>query len=536
MLRLGTGSLAILVGACSDPAQSRAGQTDDLLVERLLSATNPSIPKRATAYRLARTQILPAGRTVRVEAGTRIRWEGGKGTGEAPEAVFRAGGANCGIVIDGGTADIECAEASPYVYAVSMEGQEGLSVVGLQAHNCQHVRVHNRRPYAEIRTSGPRINVARRIRIKGGGSRFTTPQKEGHGSCLLEFVADCRVEDAHYENVGNGVQWWGGNANPDPSTGDGKPGNERKCLDVTIERVSVINCFAGIWGAMGRDVMVRNCLVDTAVDVGFDAEGCEATTFERCTSRNGYNGCFSTFFLCDKVRFIDCTGVVEDKSRPLIRVYNSTLSNEYNKGLEVVGGQFECRDRSGPGVIDTAAGPVQTITISNTQLINVRLDLAHHNMHRTRVVGNILTFPYPLPSVAAIRAGASKTIDTPSGRIGGAAVIERNEIRYTATSAGGAKPIAIELHEDDFNASAEDRIVSNTVTGPFTTAVSLISASANPGIRPRFDVVANQFDGIAAGPLLRISRGIKGAADPEVRWDERQTRDGRVSLMRDALR
>ena len=110
---------------------------------------------------------------------------------------------------------------------------------------------------------------------------------------------------------------------------------------------------------MGRQVTVRDCQVEECLDVGFDTEGCDSVTFERCFARNGHNGCFTAFALNDTIRFLDCRGSVDDKLYPLFRVYNVTLSNAGNRHVAVTGGYFECLDPTGPGTMDCAMGPVR---------------------------------------------------------------------------------------------------------------------------------------------------------------------------------
>ena len=539
---LGQGTAILLLAApaaCSGratPDPVVAGDDDGILA-RLLAARQPHIPRRDIPWRVTRPLKIPQDTTVTIEPGTRFLCLMPPGTLAAPTGVFEATGDNVSILVIGGEAIVECPSASPFLYAAIMRGHSGFTVVGLSARECQHVWVAAATDEFElIRTNGSDANVARRVTIRGGGARYGVLQKDGQGACLLQYVVGCEVRNTTYVNAAHGVEWWGGNADPVRPPAQGGSATERKCRDLHIENVIVRNASgAGIWGSMGRNVLVRDCRVEEIGDVGFDAEGSNAVTFEKCFARNAHNGCFTTFFLCDTVRFIDCRGIVDDKAFPLFRVYNESQNNTDNKKIEIIGGNFECKDTSGPGTIDTAMGPVGDFVLSGTTLANVRIDVAFFNMHSTTIAGNVLTFPHPLPAVAAIRAGSSKAIASRHGLTPGSVTIKGNQIRYTA-SKGDRKAVAISLREDDFNGSAADRVEDNVVVGPFGTGVAVSNATANIGIVPSFTITANRFSGLAAAAaLLTIAQEGAHARRPTVIWSDTQTRDGRPVRLTDAL-
>jgi len=515
---------------------------DDALLARIVAGPRPFIARRDRPYRLTRTLRIEGGRSVLIEQGTRIVWEGPARdetvtNATTPVAVFEAVGDDVVLASAGeGEVFVECAEPRPFVYAATMRGRRGFTVTNIRARNCQHVHVDSSAlEYGAVRTQGADINIARDVRISGGGASFQSMSEQGHGSCLLAYVAGAHVSDASYENVGNGIQWWGGDAGLlDWQNGARK--NERKCSGLLIERVSVKGALiGGIWGAMGRDITVRDCSVEDCLDVGFDSEGCDDVTFERCTARNGHNGCFTAFFLNDGVRFVDCRGVVDDKAWPLFRTYNVTQSNADNRNIMVTGGRFECLDPTGPGTMDCAMGPVRELAITGARLSNVRIDTVFLNMHRTRIADNELVFPHPLPSVAAISAGASQGLpDAPGG-----AIVENNRIVYEASAAAASAvgaAVGIKILEGDFNTNAHSQVKGNLLSGPFATGIALVSASSNVGIVPMFDVSGNRFEGLLpSAPLLSIKREGEYASAPAVNWDAGQTRDGVATKLSQAL-
>ena len=539
---MGWGSAALFALTSSARGQQRAipALDDDALLARIVAERQAFIPRRGPPYRLTRTVPISGGTIVLIEPGTRIVWAGPASDASvqnagAPTAVFEAMGDDVVLATDGeGEAFVECEEPRPFVYAAGMRGRRGFTVRNIQARNCQHVHVDSSaREYGAVRTQGPDSNIARDVRVSGGGARFASPSTQGHGSCLLTYVASAHVSDVHYENVGNGVQWWGGDAGL-LHWQNGARENERKCTGLLIERVSVKRAqTGGIWGSMGRDVTVRDCRVEECLDVGFDAEGSDDVIFERCTARNGHNGCFAAFFLNDGIRFVDCRGVVDNKAWPLFRTYNVTQSNSDNRNIAVEGGHFECLDPTGPGTMDCAMGPVRELEITGARLSNVRIDTVFLNMHRTRIANNELVFPHPLPAVAAIRAGASQGLpDAPGG-----AIVENNRIVYEPSAAAGqGRAAAIEILEGDFNTSARSEVRGNVISGPFATGIILVSASGNIGIVPAFDISGNRFEGLLpSARLLVIKREGEHASAPTVNWDARQTRNGVATALNRAL-
>ena len=540
LARIGWGSAAVLTMnptiACSRPDSDGQGSgDDDALLARILAEAEPFIGRRDEPYRITRTLLIDAGKTVRIEPDTRILWAGIVQDEARPVAVFEAAGDDTALVAAGeGEAFIESEVPSPWVYAAAMFGHRGFLVEGIAARNCQHVHVGSSvSAYEAVRTRGADSNIARDVRVQGGGARFTALPSQGNGSCMLAYVSGAHVSDAHYENVSHGVQWWGGDSGL-LAWQNGARENERKCSDLLIERVSVRNAtVGGIWGSMGRDIQVRDCRVEDCLDVGCNAEGCDEITFERCTSVNGHNGCFTTFALNDGIRFLDCQGSVDNASYPLFRIYNVTQSNADNRNIAVTGGSFDCLDPSGPASMDCARGPVRELAITGARLRNVRIDTVFLNMHRTRVADNELTFTVPLPSQeAAIRAGASQGLP---GQIG-QAIVDNNTIRYAVQpQRASGDAVAIEMVENDYNANAASQVTGNSVSGPFAVGISLVNASGNPGVVPAFEISGNRFEGLAAtARLLSVSREGQ-ASEPGVRWDASQMHDGRAVDLARAL-
>ena len=531
--QLGSGGVAAVIAsgylaACSDIVASQPIEDDDALLAHLALQEPPHIPYRDRPYRLTRALRLGVGMHLTIAPGTRFLWMGSARSADGgPVFAFNAVGDNVTIEVPGGgEATVESQHPNSRLYAVGMRGRRGLSVTGIQAIDCCHVFIGPLAvSYEQVRMAGAHSNTARDIKIRGGGARFKQRAPEGDGACYLAYVEDCEVDSAQYENMMHGVQWWGGDAN---FSRNGEFTNERKCRGIVIRNVKVRNVTGGIWGSMGRDVVVQDCLVENCEDVGFDAEGSTNVLFERCISRNARNGCFATFFYCDGVRFVDCEGCVDNKEFALIKVYNSSQDSVANRNLEIRGGKFWCTDQTGPSTIDTASGPVREFTITDAELLNVRIDTAYMNMHRTVIRNNKIVFPYALPAGSAIRAGSSKAQTLSGVRTPGSVVIEGNHITYRGSLQPKAPVVAIEVMEDDYNSAATDIIAGNTVLGSFAVAILIINASSNAGVIPSFNIERNRFVGLSASAKV-LSALTKGGAlrRPAVRWGGAQDRNGR---------
>ena len=218
-----------------------------------MAGSAPFLPLREHPYRITRTVPIAGGKTFLIEPGACIVWSGILENGDRPVAVFEAVGDDVTLAVAGeGEAVVQCATPSMWVYALAMHGCRGLRVKGIRARDCQHVWVGaSVLEYGAVVTRGPDSNIARDVLISGGGAWFKDLLPGGNGACLLSYVAGARVSNADYTNVSHGVQWWGGDAGLLPGQ-NGERGNERKCSDLLVERVSVHNArIAGIWGVDG---------------------------------------------------------------------------------------------------------------------------------------------------------------------------------------------------------------------------------------------------------------------------------------------
>lgn len=445
--------------------------------------------------------------------------------------VFEAGGDGVSIIVPGGEAVVESIPPSPFVYAALAKSVNRFVVHGLRALNCNHVCVDGgpeHLVYDAVHTEGADANVARYIEIVGGGAHFDTRPGSGHAACLVRYAFDWSVSDCSYDTVLSGVEWWGGDANP--VTGDGKAGAERKCGRFAITNVQARHtAISGIWGSMGTDGVVENCLIADTGDVGFDSEGSARIVFRNCEATDGRNGCFGTFFLNDTITFERCRATSSKSGIPLFSVTNPTLDMANNRHIAIQGGRWTCTDQEGPATLGTAGGPCAELTISDAQLVNARIDTAHVGLHATEINGNTLLFPYPDLSSAAIRVGGSKTL-APS-HTPGTVIVRGNRIVLSA----GKAPTAIQLFEDDTISSASAKIEANDIAGPFATGIALVNASPNPAVRPSAALARNVFELSSDAQVTSASTSGGALHAPTVHWVSGRDGSGRSISAASAL-
>ena len=524
------GGLASLPGAAALAQAATPARSDRVALQRAIDSGDCTIARRDTPYLLDGPLFVPGGRTVLIEPLTRFVFTGAPAPGKKV-GVFTVKGDRVRIAVVGtGEAVVESMARSTLVYAVLASGIDGLEVADVRAINCQHVCLTTAAAsYGEISTRPGSRDVCRHVTILRGGARYDTMPGDGDGACYLGYTLDCTVTGSTYENVCHGVQWWGGNANPGV---DGGPGNELKCANFTITDVTVRHASqAGIWGSMGRNGRIVRCRTEWCGDLGFDAEGCDTVVFSDCHAQDATNGCYSTFFFSRNITFSNCTGLSTSHLRPLFRTYNVTQDATHTGLVTVSGGRFECRDATGVGSMDTHSGPVRELVIEGAELINVRIETLFNNMHVARVRNNRLRFPHALTGFAAIRVGGSRTLAKNGRPEIGSAVVEGNSIIFAAAQptppAGSSGRVAIEVIEDDYNATANDVVRNNTIAGHFTTAIALRNATGNAGVRPHVLVEGNTLgDRRSRGRPLLLSTAIPAAAPPLVDWKRNRLADG----------
>ncbi|SPB15375.1 hypothetical protein NOV72_02601 [Caballeronia novacaledonica] len=294
---------------------------------------------------------------------------------------------------------------------------------------------------------------------------------------LFAFCAGWSVTDCTFSNAPFGVQWWGGDSNPEV---DGALTNARKCVDGTITNVQVSNCIAGVWGSMGSNVKIVGCDVDTASDVGIDFEGCTNSSASQNSVRNCVNGNFACFWWNVDVSFVGNTSRQSRADYPHLRVYNAWQATS-NRSMTVDGNTF-ITDQT-IGVIDTAYGGVETLEFGNNQLTDTRIAFSENTLRYVTVADNRLLF-----TRAATETMNAIEIGSLYGN--GLGVAARNVIESRVTQPPDSA--ALYLWSDDPNSDSQFQVLDNQTSG-FPIDLLTDSWSTNPARTSYFTIQGNTF-------------------------------------------
>jgi 3-dehydroquinate dehydratase len=422
------------------------------MLQAMADSGKAVVRKRATPY------VIDG--TVRIPAGCRFEFEDGvviiASMPATARAAFSIVGDDVFFGAPRGTFTVRRLDANPHFYAVFSLGPSRIEVRNLSSIDCGQCYLGAKvGAYEQAVTSGPTANVCRDIVVSGGGSTFAKlPPPDSPGACIIAFCVGFRVEDCRYVRVGHGVQWWGGDANPGT---DAKPGGERKCRQGIIRRVSVSQSSGtSVWGSMGDTITVSDCTGENAGDVGFDAEGSIAVTFQRCTQRNAKNACFASFFDNEDLRFVDCVGEQASSEGVLFRTFNAASGSAHSVVID--GGSFRCTGTA-PGTIDDAYGPIAQITVRNATLSNVLIRLHFHPHQVVTIENNALTFPAGTSLLDAILVGPTRGFDGQEH----SPIVRGN--RITSAQMRGPGSAAVRMAADQGQRPPTADIKANIVSG-----------------------------------------------------------------------
>ncbi|MDR3456248.1 MAG: glycosyl hydrolase family 28-related protein [Verrucomicrobiae bacterium] len=188
----------------------------------------------------------------------------------------------------------------------------------------------------------------------------------------FEFSADCEASANTVNYYYHGIMWWGGDSN---LSVNGALANPRWARRIHIGTNSVSNAGqGGIWGSMGQNVTIERNEINYCGDVGLDLEGCFNSVAQYNYVTNGVNGSLATFYSASNVLFAFNTVVTTDATRPIYRLYNSsldpskvmnlTLSNNILIGSGCIG---DIDDSSGAGYLTIVGNTMTNVFINLTR-------------------------------------------------------------------------------------------------------------------------------------------------------------------------
>lgn len=133
---------------------------------------------------------------------------------------------------------------------------------------------------------------------------FTDNSVKGRQAIDFRFIKNFIATNNILENVGYGIQWWGGFTNYYVSDiALKKYAYKMLCRKGVISNNIVKNTIAGIWGFKGDGITITGNVVESCSDVGIDTESCDNITVISNVVKDCRNACLATFDVCNNVIF-----------------------------------------------------------------------------------------------------------------------------------------------------------------------------------------------------------------------------------------
>ncbi|HKK35380.1 MAG TPA: right-handed parallel beta-helix repeat-containing protein [Paracoccaceae bacterium] len=248
--------------------------------------------------------------------------------------------------------------------------------------------------------------------VDGGPENYgATPRPDLSAGIRLNWIDGATVERNRVSSHRSGILWWGGDSNP---ARDGGVGSRRlaRRLRISANRVADIR-LGGIWGSQGQDLVVTGNVVERCGDICIHGEGDADAVYDGNVAREGRNGCYTPYFVCERTIYSDNVAVIEDAAfsvdpggRVMIAKWNNA-DNARDMDVRFVGNHFEVKDTSlGLGLVEIQNGG--TCTFDGNTLVNVRIDCSNDsgNGGVRAITGNRMRFTAAVAGpFAAIEVG-----------------------------------------------------------------------------------------------------------------------------------
>lgn len=514
------------------------GVTDQTAaLQRMITAGDCTITKRDLPYPVSSTILIPAGRTVRIEPGTRFLWTPASSGAARPwKSLFRPTGNNVSILINGaGRWYVEAAKGEDQFLSImsiygpilntTLTGGCGVNCTLLDTDTSAGSLLWGDVVTQDMVLAGDArpANTPQGITVRGGGAIFPAHTIGNNGleraGVLLFYAQDVLVEDAEFRGCYAGVQAWGGDSGFTSFAQGLDPDAVRKCKRITVRRCSMTIGNAGFFASMVQDWVVEDCKSVTVRDVGFDPEGCWNPRVSRCTSIDAYNGGFTTFAYSRNALFEDCVGISMSANYPLARIYNASLSAAGNRGVTFRGGSYRCNDLTVPGTFDTGSGPVRALVVDGVSFENVKVLSSGGSQPQVKNCD----FRFTRTMAASFRVLTMSTVNGTGVTDQPVGIIDGNRIYSEVAQPAGT--VGIYSSNGDFNSTPVMIIERNRIHVPLTgggfAGIDCVGVNAGNGLAPVYQLLRN----ITAGQIRKSAygtyvedgnRNLSGGANPLV--------------------
>lgn len=315
---------------------------------------------------------------------------------------------------------------------------------------------------------------------------------------LLNYVKGAKASGNYSQNYGQGIMWWGGDANA-----NGAITNTRQAQNIVISDNTV---FGGaVWGSMGEGVAVTGNSVEQGPDVCLDVEGSFSITVTGNYAADCVNGQLTTLYQNRNVIFSSNTAEVHTFSYPLARVLGLELGPPtQNKDVSFVANVLTNLDPTGIALIETSSASVEKLVFDENTVRDAAVyftyDLLGVEVSRNSFIYDQANGSNAYAAIWISRTnqcGVCQTIPPMQ------AVIKDNVIKSNAAQVAGSSGILVQFGSYAHDGYGTADIEGNTLGGtyPFATDISLITDYAGTSKPIQFVVTNNNL----AAPLITKS-------------------------------
>lgn len=303
----------------------------------------------------------------------------------------------------------------------------------------------------------------------------------GQAAILLAYSKNCTIKNNRISNYSEGIQWWGGDSDPDKN---GSLTNPRWVNNVYISG-NVVKTVknGGIWGSMGTNITVVADSVENCGDVGIDFEGCFTGIAQNNYVFNCKNGCLATYNYNKNIQFLNNTVKSDIDGQYLFKI-NNEKANLSNKDITVSGNKFV---NTGIGISPIGGDGCETLTISGNIFSNARINVGLTQVNQVAIGNNTFSFSSSQQAAFAAIYVQNITGSNEIHRIGRAEIIG-NTIFSQVVQPDSSKGIYININ--DFSNVDTCLILTNSIS-QFKVDIIVKGGSDNTGIHQYFLIKGN---------------------------------------------